>query len=49
MRVPQEQFRGLDLEVHAILSDVRLRDVTVVDLLARGVGRMISDVRAMMV
>ena len=48
MRVPHEQFRGLGLEVHAILSDVRLRDVTVVDLPAGGAGRTISDVRALM-
>jgi len=48
MRVPREQFWGLDLEVHAILSDVRLRDVTAVDLPAGGAGRTISDVRALM-
>jgi hypothetical protein len=48
MRVPHEQFRGLDLEVHAVLSDVRLRDVTAVDLPAGGAGRTISDVRALM-
>ena len=48
MRVPHEQFQGLDLEVHAILSDVRLRDVTAVDLPAGGAGRTISDVRALM-
>jgi hypothetical protein len=48
MRVPREQFRALDLEVHAILSDVRLRDVTAVDLPAGGAGRTISDVRALM-
>ena len=48
MRVPHKQFRGLDLEVHAILSDVRLRDVTAVDLPAGGAGRTISDVRALM-
>jgi uncharacterized protein DUF2867 len=48
MRVPHEQFRGLDIEVHAILSDVPLRDVTAVDLPAGGAGRTISDVRALM-
>jgi len=48
MRVPREQFRGLDLEVHAVLSDVPLRDVTAVDLPAGGAGRTISDVRALM-
>ena len=48
MRVPHEQFLGLDLEVHAILSDVRLRDVTAIDLPAGGAGRTISDVRSLM-
>lgn len=48
MRVPHEQFQSLDLEVHAVLSDVRLRDVTAVDLPAGGAGRTISDVRALM-
>jgi len=48
MRVAHEQFRGLDLQVHAILSDVRLRDVTAVDLPEGGAGRTISDVRALM-
>jgi hypothetical protein len=32
MRVPREQFRRLSLEVHGILSDVPLHDVTAVDL-----------------
>ena len=48
MRVPHEQYRDLDLEVHAILGDVRLRDVTAVDLPAGGPGRTISDVRSLM-
>ena len=47
MRVPREQFRVLDLEVHSVLSDVPLRDVTVVDLPGGGVGRTISDVRTL--
>ena len=48
MRVPREQFWGLDLEVHAILSDVPLHDVSVVDLPGGGAGRTISDVRSLM-
>jgi hypothetical protein len=44
MRVPRVQFRGLDLEVHAILSDVPLHDVSLVDLPGGGAGRTISDV-----
>jgi hypothetical protein len=48
MRVPREQFRGLNLEVHAILSDVPLHDVTAVDLPGGGAGRTIADVRALM-
>jgi Protein of unknown function (DUF2867) len=49
MRVPRGQFRGLGLEVHAILSDVPLHDVSVVDLPGGGAGRTISDVRSLMV
>jgi hypothetical protein len=48
MRVPREQFRSLSLEVHGILSDVPLHDVTVVDLPGGGAGRTISDVRALL-
>jgi hypothetical protein len=48
MRVPREQFRSRDLEVHGILSDVPLHDVTAVDLPGGGSGRTISDVRSLM-
>src|SRR5215467_10876230 len=48
MRVPREQFRSLSLEVHGILSDVPLHDVTAVDLPGGGAGRTISDVRSLM-
>jgi Protein of unknown function (DUF2867) len=48
MRVPREQFRRLSLEVHGILSDVPLHDVTAVDLPGGGAGRTISDVRALL-
>ncbi len=48
MRVPREQFQSLNLEVHGILSDVPLHDVTAVDLPGGGAGRTISDVRALL-
>src|SRR5262249_42466544 len=48
MRVPREQFRSLSLEVHDILSDVPLHDVTAVGLPGGGCGRTIADVRALM-
>jgi len=48
MRVLWEQFRRLSLEVHGILSDVPLHDVTAVDLPGGGAGRTIADVRALM-
>jgi hypothetical protein len=38
MRVPREQFRSLSLEVHGILSDVPLHDVTAVDLPGEALG-----------
>jgi hypothetical protein len=37
----------LPLEVHTILEDVPLRDVTAVDLPGGGAGRTLSDVRAL--
>src|SRR5262245_17368451 len=48
MRVPPAEFRGLDLEVHALLADVPLQDVSAVDLPDGGRGRTISDVRRLM-
>jgi Protein of unknown function (DUF2867) len=48
MRVPREQFQSLSLEVHGILSDVPLHDVTAVDLSGGGTGRTISDVRSLL-
>ncbi len=47
MRVPAEEFRALDLEVHAFLADVALRDVSAIDLPGGGPDRSISDVRAL--
>ena len=48
MRVPAEEFRALDLEVHAFLADVALQDVSAVDLPGGGPDRTISDVRALL-
>jgi Protein of unknown function (DUF2867) len=47
MRVPREEFRRLGLEVHGILSDVPLHDVSAIDLPGGGAGRTISDVRSL--
>jgi len=48
MRVPAEEFRALDLEVHTFLADVALRDVSAIDLPGGGPDRSISDVRALL-
>jgi hypothetical protein len=48
MRVPAEEFRALDLEVHSFLADVPLRDVSAIDLPDGGPDRSISDVRALL-
>jgi hypothetical protein len=47
MRVPREEFRSLGLEVHGILSDVSLHDVSAIDLPGGGAGRTISDIRSL--
>lgn len=47
MRVPREEFRSLGLEVHGLLSDVPLHDVSAIDLPGGGAGRTISDVRSL--
>jgi len=47
MRVPRDEFRSLGLEVHGILSDVPLHDVSAIDLPGGGAGRTISDVRSL--
>lgn len=46
-RLPPEAFRALPLEVHAILTDVPLHDVTAVDLPGGGPGRTVADLRAL--
>jgi hypothetical protein len=48
MRIPAEEFRALDLEVHSFLADVALRDVSAIDLPGGGRDRSISDVRALL-
>lgn len=48
MRVPAEEFRALDLEVHRFLADVALHDVSAIDLPGGGPDRTISDVRALL-
>jgi hypothetical protein len=47
MRVDVAQFRKLPLEVHAILENVPLKDVSAVDLPGGGPGQTLSDVRAL--
>lgn len=47
MRVSPDEFRALDLEVHRVLSDVPLHDVSAIDLPGGGPGRTVSDVRAL--
>ncbi len=46
MRISDEEFRELDLEVHSFLEDVPLSDVSVVDLPGGGAGRTISDLHS---
>jgi hypothetical protein len=48
MRIAPGEFLALDLEAHALLRDVPLRDVTVVDLPGGGSGRMVADARRLL-
>ena len=48
MRVPPAEFLALDLDVHALLKDVPLRDVSVVDLPDGGDDRTIADIRRLL-
>ena len=48
MRVPHAEFLALDLDAHARLKDVPLRDVSVVDLPGGGDARTIADVRRLL-
>jgi hypothetical protein len=48
MRIPPAEFLALDLEAHARLKGVPLRDVSVVDLPDGGDDRTIADVRRLL-
>ena len=48
MRVSLAEFRALDLEAHALLRDVPLRDVTALDLPNGGSGRSVADVKRLL-
>jgi hypothetical protein len=47
VRIAVAEFRKLPLEVHAILDDAPLKDVTAVDLPGGGPGRTLADIRAL--
>jgi len=47
-RTSADELRGLGLAADALLRDVPLQDVTVLDLAGGGSGRTISDVRALL-
>jgi len=48
MRVAPAEFLALDLEAHALLRGVPLRDVSIVDLPGGGSGRTIADARRLL-
>jgi hypothetical protein len=48
MRVAASEFQRLEVEAHAILSDVKIHDVTAIDLPGGGAGRTLSDVRLLL-
>jgi len=48
MRVPPAEFLALDLDAHALLKDIPLRDVSAVDLPDGGDDRTIADVRRLL-
>ena len=48
VRVSPREFLELPLRVHAVLRDVPLHDVSVVDLPGGGVGRTIADVPSLL-
>src|SRR4051812_9217739 len=47
VRTAPTDYLGLKLRTHAILHDVPLYDVSVIDLPGGGVGRSIADIRAL--
>jgi len=48
LRVPRAQFLALELEAHALLADVPLRDVTAIDLPGGGDARTVAEVQALL-
>jgi uncharacterized protein DUF2867 len=48
MRIPPAEYLALDLEAHAVLRGVPLRDVSVVDLPNGGASRTVGDVLRIM-
>ena len=48
MRIAPAEFLALDLEAHALLRDVPLRDVSIVDLPGGGRGRTLADARRLL-
>jgi hypothetical protein len=48
MRIDPAEWRALDLEVHQILADVPLKDVSAVDLPGGSDGRGLEDVRGLL-
>lgn len=48
MRIDVAEWNALDLEVHELLRDVPLHDVSVVDLPGGGEGRSLEDLRALL-
>ena len=48
MRVSAAEYLALDLEAHALLRDVPLRDVSAVDLPNGGPGRTLADVKRLL-
>ena len=49
MRISPDEFRARPLRVHALLHDVPLEDAWAVPLSGGGAGRMVQDLRAVMV
>ena len=46
-RVSPDEYLSLDLRAHALLRDVPLHDVSIVDLPGGGEGRTVADIRAL--
>jgi hypothetical protein len=47
MRVPPQEYLGLDLRAHDLMRGVPVHDVTVVDLPGGGEDRRLADIRAL--